>query len=202
MNAKEQLRSLTAIVLAAGLSSRLPGENKLLKHIDGRPLVAHALDPLRALDIQKPILVAGHDSGPLIELLRDHPVEIVINSTPEMGMASSISTGIAALPNGVDGFFIVLGDMPFIKPDDYKALTKVFSDKAGASICIPTFEGKRGHPVLFPMHFAKKLRSLEGDQGAKKLLKQYSRDIEEVPRPSDGVLRDFDSISDFDSLQY
>lgn len=109
-------------------------------------------------------------------------------------MASSISTGAANVPDEAIGLFIILGDMPYITCEDYESLASVFTP---TSICVPTFEGQTGHPVLFDITYRQTLMELTGDKGAKSIMKEHKNKVIEVPAPSNRILIDMDKQQDF-----
>ena len=89
----------------------------------------------------------------------------------QSGMASSIVAGVSALPAGVDGAFIVPGDMPFLTAAMIERLTEVFDEHGRTSIVYPaTSGGEQRNPVLWPRRFFGDLAALSGSQGAKQLL--------------------------------
>lgn len=190
------LSQFTAIILAAGTSSRLPGENKLLKSLRGKPLLTHTLETISSLKLMRPILVTGHDAEKIEPIAAEYPIKIVRNLNPQSGMASSIAVAAANIPDQAIGLFIILGDMPCIAPEDYESLASAFSP---ASICVPTFEGQRGHPVLFDITYRPSLMELTGDKGAKSVIKKNADKVQEVPVASNRILIDMDKQEDFAS---
>lgn len=192
------LNRFSAILLAAGSSKRLPNQNKLLKPLNGRPLLLHVIETVKRLGLTSPVIVTGHEAENIEAAVAGSGVKTVRNETPEQGMASSLRKGLSAIPQDAEGFFIVLGDMPFIEPEDYRLLAEAFVSASGDPICVPVFEGRRGHPVLFASTYIPALESLKGDVGARSLLREYSQAVIEVPCPSARILHDFDELSDFE----
>jgi molybdenum cofactor cytidylyltransferase len=195
------MSNLAAILLAAGLSRRMRGENKLLKPLAGRPLLSHALEALTAFDLAQLIVVVGREEQGVRPLLPAFAT-LLRNPSPEDGMGSSIATGAAALTPSLAGVFIVLGDMPSVARADYERLAAAFWEAASdAAVCVPLHRGRRGHPVLFgAAHFAA-LAGLHGDQGARRVLESAAANVVMVEDCSAGVLADFDTPESFAAHQ-
>ena len=172
-----------AIVLAAGLSRRM-GSNKLLALLDGKPLVAHVVDAGLAAGL--PVLVVlGNDPEAIRAALGDRAVDYVIASDHAQGMGRSIAAGIAAVD--WDAAIICLGDMPRISPDLLRLLA---ADATADAILIPTFEGRRGNPVLWGRNHFADLARLQGDRGGRVL---FDRPLRELPWRDAGIFADVDT---------
>jgi molybdenum cofactor cytidylyltransferase len=140
--------TIAAIVLAAGSSSRFGPDNKLLRSFGGAPLVAHAVAAVRAAGADPIVVVTGHDAGAVRRALAEHRVTFIHNSRYEHGMGSSIAAGARAIQSA-SAILIALGDMPEVSGEHARALADAFDPGEPESICLPVFEGRRGHPVLF-----------------------------------------------------
>jgi molybdenum cofactor cytidylyltransferase len=184
---------VAAIVMAAGRSSRMGGANKLLAEVGGLPMVDGVIDAALASRARPVIVVAGHDAARLRAAIGERPVTIVENPAFASGMASSLKAGIVALPIEIDGALICLGDMPRVGPQILDRLIAAFNPLEGRTICVPTWDGKRGNPVLWAKSFFPEMGSLAGDVGARHLIGLYSEQVVEVPMPDDGVLIDIDT---------
>ncbi len=196
MNAAAGLSEFGAIVLAAGFSRRMGGENKLLKPLDGRPLVAYALDTVAALGLGQVVAVAGDAAEAICALLP--PVAALIeNDEAADGMGRSIAKGAAAMRADLRGVFVVLGDMPFIEPGDFARLAGALRASGDEAICVPVRGGRRGHPVLFGRAHLPALARLSGDQGARMLFSAASARLVEVDGCSPGIVIDLDEPAAF-----
>lgn len=186
-----------AIILAAGQSRRM-GANKLVADLDGKPIIAHVADAIDAAGLPPPIVVLGHDANPVRQALRDRSAAFVLAEDHAEGMARSLAAGIAVVPSAWDAAIICLGDMPLIPP----LLLRRMADKASlTSIIIPTFEGRRGNPVLWGRGFFPELRKLEGDIGARRLFESEAGRIETFAWTDDSILRDVDTIAALDAIR-
>lgn len=183
------------MVLAAGFSRRLPGENKLLKAYRGRPLLANVLEAVANLGLGDVVVVTGDDREGVAVLAQGAGLRRVENADAASGMGSSIAAGARALREGLAGVFVVLGDMPEVTAEDYARLATAHEQRP-ARICVPVWDGRRGHPVLFGAGYLADLAALTGDVGARGILRKAA-DVVSVPAASAGVLVDLDTEADF-----
>lgn len=193
-------RALEAVVLAAGLGARFGGD-KLLAALDGAPLVAHALATAFAAPARRVFVTIGEDGRPraaieaaAARLGAAERLVLVTVGNPAAGMGASLAAGIAALPADATGAFVFLGDMPRIDPATPARLVPALTtpDMAVA----PTFEGRRGHPVLFGAGWFPALRTLRGDEGARALLESAGARLARVPLEDPGIHLDVDRPED------
>ena len=186
------------IVLAAGLSRRMGGPNKLLRCYQGRPLLAHALGAAEQIEFLDRIAVTGRDSVETEALAASFCFRCVFNPRFTEGLGTSIAAGARALSSDINGVFIALGDMPGIEREIYCALGAKFTQ---GSIVLPLHQGTRGHPVLFCASYVPELLALSGDEGARSLLRRHVLRVAEVEIANPGVVRDVDTREDFDCGQ-
>ncbi len=195
------LDGLGAVILAAGLSSRMGGEQKLAKSLDGKPLLRHCLDTVSALGLADVVAVTGHAREDVEAVIAESGIRCVFNADYAQGMGKSLAAGIANLNPDVAGAFIVLGDMPFVAAEDYRLLAQSFTGHGGDMICRPVCGGRAGHPVLFPRSLFEQLRGLTGDSGGAALIASQTARLRWVDIASPRVLADFDTREDFCSRQ-
>jgi molybdenum cofactor cytidylyltransferase len=189
-----------AVVLAAGLSSRLAPVNKLLMSLGDRPVIRHVVQTALDVGLDPATVVVGPDREALRAALQGLAVRIVGNDDYEEGLASSIRAGVAAIAADVDAAVFLLGDMPLIAPRHLGPLLAAFPAK-GRSICIPTYRTRRGNPVLWSAQYFPRLLELRGDQGARALFRQLADQIFEVEMPDDAVLVDIDTQAALDAVR-
>lgn len=184
--------TIAAVILAAGRSSRMGAENKLLADVGGRPMVARVAEAVLASQVRPVIVVLGHMADEVRAALAGLPVQFVTNTDYAQGLSTSLRRGLDALPDGVDGAVIALGDMPRVASGDIDRLIAAFNPIEGRAICVPTVAGKRGNPVLWARAFFPEMRQVAGDTGARQLIASYAEAVCEVPVSGDGVLVDID----------
>ena len=184
---------IAGLVLAAGQSRRMGKINKLLADVDDQPMVSHAARIVTESEAKPVIAVTGHQADKVAEALRSFDLTIVHNPRYAEGISSSLQRGVAALPKEVDGVIICLGDMPKIASTVIDKLIASFNPVEQRAICIPTWHGKRGNPVLLASRFFDEIHEISGDVGARGLLGAYPELICEVEMKSDAVLTDIDT---------
>jgi len=189
----EDNRSVAAIVLAAGRSTRMGGPNKLLAELDGRKLVRIATEQALASRATEVIVVTGHQAELVEQALQGLKVKFVRNPDFAGGLASSVKAGIAAVSANADGAVICLGDMPLIDSRLIDKLIEAFAPDRGNLIAVPVSDNRRGNPVLWSRRFFRELMTLDGDIGARHLIAKHSEAVAEVPVEGHGAFLDIDT---------
>lgn len=187
-----RLPKIGAVVLAAGLSSRM-GSNKLLVPIDGRPLLRHAVEAALSSAADPVVVVTGNDAPRTEAALAGLPVQMVNNPDFTSGLSTSLRCGINALPADCDGAVILLGDMPGVSPALIDTLIAAFDPGEARAVCVATRRGRRGNPVLWARRFFPEIAALEGDVGARHLIAAHGDLVCEVEAADDGPLTDIDT---------
>jgi len=184
---------IAVLVLAAGQSRRMGADNKLLAELGGKPMLRHAVEAALASQAGPVLAITGHEADAVASALADLDVTVHHNPAFAEGLSASLHTGIAALPDGCDGALVLLGDMPRITPGHLDRLIAAFNPLEGRAICVPTFRGKRGNPVLFAQSLFDEMRTLAGDVGARHLIGAHEDLVAEVPMDDDAIFVDVDT---------
>jgi molybdenum cofactor cytidylyltransferase len=168
------MADVAAILLAAGTSSRFReaggGATKLVAPLAGKPLVRYAAEAALASQARPLIVVTGHERGAVEQALEGVAAQFAHNSHYAEGLASSLKTGIAAVPSGAVGAIVLLGDMPAVTPALLDSLIEAFRARSAVMAVVPMREGRRGNPVLLSRALFPAIAALEGDEGARRLL--------------------------------
>jgi len=186
-------RNVAAIVLAAGRSTRMGGPNKLLAELNGKPLVRIVAEQALASQASPVIVVTGHQQMDVQHALAGLDVRFVHNGEFAAGLATSVRTGIAAIPPDADGAVVCLGDMPLIEARLIDRLIEAFRPDRGGLIAIPVNDGRRGNPVLWSRRFFGELMTLDGDIGARHLIGRHGEAVVEVPVSGQAAFLDIDT---------
>ena len=184
---------ITAIILAAGQSHRMGDENKLLMMIDDCPMIEHVAKTLNESCLNEIIVVTGFEAEQIKSALDSYDLRFVDNPDYEQGLSTSLVAGLRSVDEMTDAVIICLGDMPMVSSADITQLMNAFNPEEGREICMPTYQGKRGNPILWSRRFINEMLQLEGDVGAKHLLFKYDDVVHEVPIQDSGILLDFDT---------
>ena len=188
---------VSATILAAGQSSRMENGNKLLLPINGIPMISHVCNTVLKAALDPVVVVTGYDNELVTQAIPTAINEIIYNSHWQSGMASSIYSGISALPKSIDGNMIVLGDMPMLSKNTLDLLIDEFIVQHGDHIIYPIYEERQANPVIFPKKYFQEILSTTGDRGCKKILKQYPDDAVGVSIGFPEVVFDCDNEDDY-----
>jgi molybdenum cofactor cytidylyltransferase len=195
MEAEEQ-RRIGAVVLAAGESRRMGATNKLLAEVNGQPLVRIAAAAALASRADPVIVVTGFDREAVAAALKGLEVTLVHAPDFATGMSATLRRGLAALPGDVAGAVICLADMPGVGAAEIDRLIAAFASEEERAICVSSYHGKRGNPVLWSRRFFDEMAALSGAVGARPLLRRYAELVHEVAMESPAVVVDVDTPED------
>ncbi len=193
--------TVAAVVLAAGRSSRMAPQNKLLvPDRAGRPMVARVVDNLLSSAARPVIVVTGHRAEEVSAAIAGRPVQMVHAADYADGLSASLRAGIAAVPASASAALVCLGDMPLVTGRMIEQLIEAYDPDEGRSVVVPTCRGKIGNPVLWDRRFFPDIAGLVGDMGARALLERHSEYVAQVELGDDAVLRDFDTVESLATL--
>ena len=187
------------ILLAAGRGRRFDPQgrrNKLLQPLPDGTLVVDASARTLLAVLPHVIAVVPPEDGGVAARLRALGCEVTVCLDADSGMAASLVHAIRCSLHhstpSADAWLVALGDMPRVTPATLRALLDALA--AGAAIAAPTYDGRRGNPVAFSATHLPALLALQGDQGARGLLR--TADVTEVAVGDSGILRDIDTPAD------
>ncbi|NWF91276.1 MAG: molybdenum cofactor cytidylyltransferase [Syntrophaceae bacterium] len=190
------MSGVSAILLAAGESRRM-GVDKLSLPWGKKTIFEHCLDTLLRSKVREVIVVLKDRREGRRKDFKDRRVKVVINPEYRKGMSTSIRKGILAVDPRSHGILIALGDQPLLRTRTINALIDAFA-RRGKGIVVPSFRGKRGHPVIFHRDFERELRRLRGDVGGRSIIERYSEEVWTLPVKSEGVVKDIDTRKDYE----
>ncbi|MDO8787970.1 MAG: molybdopterin-binding/glycosyltransferase family 2 protein [Sulfuritalea sp.] len=185
-------RRVAALILAAGSSRRMGNGNKLLQEAGGVPLVRRVANAALASRCTSVLVVTGFAAEEVQTCLAGLEVNFAHNPEYETGMASSLRSGLAALPADVDAAVVLLADMPWIDGGHVDRLLAAF-DPEQPKIVAPVKDGRRGNPILWPRCFFAEMKAVEGDVGARDVLRRHAEQIECVAFDDDAIFADVDT---------
>lgn len=167
--------SLSAILLAAGPSSRL-GQPKQLVCFEGETLVRRAAKLLLATVSGSVVVVCGCESKSVSREVEDLPVKVVTNPDWKLGMGGSISFGARFVPQFSDGIMVAVCDQWLLQQQDMDRLLESWS-KATARIHAACWNEAAAHvsgpPVIFPGRLHGELKGLEKSRGARQIIDRH-----------------------------
>ncbi len=191
----KKTKSVCAIILAAGASTRMKTQKMLLPFY-GKTIVETVVD--KALKVaENVVVVLGSHKDEIAEKLAGRNISIVVNENYLLGMLSSVICGFQNLHKNVNAVLIFLGDQPLV-PCEAAEMVISNWEKTGKGIVIPTFSGKRGHPVLIETRFRNEIEKLDIEKGLRQLMEIRKNDILEVDCPFPEILRDIDTPEEYE----
>ena len=182
-----------AVILAGGQSKRMGTKNKLLVPINGKPMIALTAETIIASKASSVAAVTGFEHQKIQGAIKNSNIEFIHNRNFQNGISSSVVTAIKSAPEDCSAILIGLGDMPKITVSHINKLIDAYNPLEGRAICVPTWKGKRGNPVLWARRFFPEMLQLKGDFGAKELMGKYAELVVEVEMNDNGIVIDIDT---------
>lgn len=178
---------LAVAILAAGESRRM-GTPKALLPYGGKTFVEHLLEVTRHPRVGMARVVLGAGAQAIREQLHLAPEMIVVNPDWPKGQLSSIQSAIRSLPaGGTEGLILCPVDHPLVSAALVARLIEAY-DASGKLIILPTYRGRRGHPVIFRAALYPELLAAAPEVGARQVVWAHAADVAEVPTEEEGVV--------------
>ena len=193
---------IVAIVPAAGHSRRM-GQPKLLLKLGEKTVVARVVEALCTAGIGKVMVVVRPGDLPLAEEVRRTPAELVLPEIAPPDMRVSVEMALRSLgpaADAWDGWMLIPADHPTLEPQVIEELIAAW-DSDRSRIAVPSWQGRRGHPTLFPWETAVEVSQLPVDKGLNSLLRSRPERVLEVAASNDGVLIDLDTPEDWERIR-
>jgi len=188
-----------AMVLAAGQSVRMGKENKLFLKLGDLSVIQRVVATLQKSKVDGVMVVTGHQHDRVETELENYSVQLVYNPEYKRGLSTSLRTALSQLPTDVNGVLVCLGDMPAVTARQINRLIEAYDPVKEHSICVPTFEGKFGNPVLWDKRYFQEMMEVQGDVGAKHLIGDYQQFVVEVEMDV-SVIQDVDTPQEYAQL--
>lgn len=187
---------IVGLLLAGGQACRF-GSDKLMHPLPGgEPIAVRSLRSLIDSGVDHCLAVVPPGRAVLGQALQATGADLHVCYACSQGMGHTLACGVQATLQA-SGWLIALADMPFVKS---QTITRVGQRlRAGAAIAVPRYQSQRGHPVGFSERFAKALAALEGDRGAREVLRLNAACIDWVDVDDPGILLDVDTPADLEA---
>jgi molybdenum cofactor cytidylyltransferase len=193
------VRNVCAIILAAGESSRLRQPKQLLAY-KGESFLQRTINAAQGAHVSSVVLVLGSNAESILEQTETRGAHIIKNENWQTGMASSIVTGVNAIKNiqpVADAVILLVCDQPYV---DVSLLTELISKQhsTGKPIVACQYGNTLGVPALFHESFFNALADLQGDKGARKIIRQSADHVAVVSFPQGAT--DIDTLEMYENL--
>jgi len=174
--------------LDAGRASPAPAENET----HSKTFLCHLIEVTRHPQAGILRVVVGAHAAEIRAQAKLDADELVVNEEWRRGQLSSLQAAIRSLPEGTtEGMLVCLVDHPLISSQLVSTLVDTFG-RGTNKIVIPTYRGKRGHPVIFPSALYAELLGVREDTpeniGARAVVRAHAADVVEVPVNEEGVV--------------
>jgi molybdenum cofactor cytidylyltransferase len=191
---------LSIIVLAAGKSTRMHGNNKLLAEIEGTRMIRRVVQAALNSKADEVIVVLGWEEEKIRAALTELPCRIVVNRTYEEGQCSSVKVGLAEISPSTRAVLILPGDVAMVDAHLINMVIEKY-DLGGYMIVVAAHEGRSGHPILFDKQLFPEIgRINEETFGLKAIVKKHEGEVCLVETGSPNVLKDVDTPEDLKQL--
>jgi molybdenum cofactor cytidylyltransferase len=196
---------LSAVILAAGDSTRMGSPKAALLTPDGATFVGRLVTTLREAGVDDLVIVTGRHHDAVVEsIARDHQSttpRIVRNPDPSRGQLSSLLTGMEiVMTPQTDAMLMTLVDVPLVRVSTVTAVIDEWR-RTRAPIVRPAIGDRHGHPVIFDRVLFDELRRAPLDAGAKSVVRAHEHEIVNVPVDDEGCVRDVDTPSDYEEMR-
>ena len=188
---------ISAIVLAAGQSKRMGGDNKLIKKYNKKYLINHIIGTLIKSKVNKIIVVLGFQKIKVRKItVKNKKIIFIFNKNYKSGMAGSIKAGLKRISKRSIGFLIVQADMPLISKKIINSLCYAIKNN-NKEIVAPIYKRNMGNPIGFKSSMTKILNKTKGDSGAKKMINRNKKNLSLIKVNSKSIFKDFNTQGDF-----
>ncbi len=177
---------LAAVILSGGASSRM-GSPKALVSYQGHPFLEHLISVTNHPAIGVRRVVLGPDAEAITKGIALAPEEIVINHEWEKGQLSSVHAALRSLPPDTDGMLLCPVDHPLVSAALVGSLIDAFA-ATRAPVVVPSYWGRRGHPVIFSATVYDELLNAPLEQGARAVVWAHKGEVHEVSTAEEGCV--------------
>jgi molybdenum cofactor cytidylyltransferase len=195
-------KKIMGVILAAGNSTRMGKDNKLLKNVGDAPLIRNTAIEMLKSDLDSCSIVLGYQSDKVAAVIRDLNINLILNPMWEKGQASSLKAALNTLDTTYSDILIMLGDLPGIKSSHINKVIEehLLTNNRKSKITIPSFKGRKGNPVIWGRSFFQDLSNLEGDVGGRALFSEHPAAINIIEMDDPWVVTDTDTPEDFENF--
>ncbi len=193
----EVQRPVGAIVLAAGMSTRMGESKVLLPWGADKTIIEQIIHQLTAARLEHITVVTGHMAKEVKEKLKPLDIDVAYNRSYKSGeMLSSLKLGLRALPDYIACAMIILGDQPQIKSKVLYQILNTYAENT-EQIIVPSYKMRRGHPILIGRRYWGDILNLPRDSSLRAFMNLHADHIRYVNVDDDSILRDVDTPQDY-----
>jgi len=172
------------------------GSPKMLLPYRGTTIIETVIQNIVSSSVKKTLVVLGSDSVKILQVISEYPVIHCYNAAYKTGMLSSVKCGFAHLTDDYTAALVFPGDQPMIGAHDINIVVRAWHE-SGRGIVVPTFKGKRGHPLLIDRKYRKEIMALDESEGLRVLALNHPGDVKEIETDNPLILKDIDTAEDY-----
>ncbi|PRR77164.1 Purine catabolism protein PucB [Clostridium liquoris] len=188
---------ISAIVMASGFGRRMKKE-KLAMTIENIPMVERVVKEAKNSKVGEIILVYRNSN--VKSILNGYHIKTIYNNQAYLGQSQSIKLGVKGSNNKTEAYMFFVGDQPYLKCDTINKLIDEFN-KDKDHIVVPIYGENRGNPVIFPVKFKEDLLKLQGDIGARGIIKDNINSVKFINIRDEKQGRDIDDVESYCNLE-
>jgi molybdenum cofactor cytidylyltransferase len=174
--------------------------NKLTLEVDGVPLLRRTAQTLLGSSLRELVVVIGHEATTAQSLLEDLPLRLVENPHYSEGQMTSVYCGMRALTEPCEGVMVCLSDQPGLETADIDTLIRAFLEDCPRSVLVPTYEGRRGNPIVLAHRHREAILAGGRNLGCKRLIEKNPDLVWSFPMANDHCVVDLDTPEDYAAL--
>jgi molybdenum cofactor cytidylyltransferase len=199
---REGMKALrySAVVLAAGTSTRMAGRHKLLLPLGDETVIRRTVRAVLDAGPEEVVVVTGFNEHAVRAALDGLGARFETNPRYEAGQMTSVAAGVAALTAPRDAVMVCLGDMALLESSDYAALVQAYATRPRGSILVPQRDGMRGNPVLFAESLVSEAIAGNRNFACRKLIADYPEEVYPHDPGHDRCFVDLDTPEDYAQL--
>jgi len=183
------------LLLAAGMSQRMGDKNKLLLRHKNQAVIRHSAGFFRR-HFSQVFIVTGFEFDKLETACEGLDVKFIHNPDYENGLGSSFVIGLMQLSNLDAPLLTALADQIFLTSEDIKVIKTAYHNQALRKVIIPQYQGRRGHPVLFPPWTLSVMRAAKPPLTGRQFIDAYPQDCHFLVMPRPNCVVDIDTPAD------
>lgn len=175
--------------------------NKLGLDVAGEALVRRAARVLLASQVERVVVVLGHQAELVAPLLADLPVQQVVNPAYADGQMTSVHRGLEALDVVCDGMMVVLADQALLTAADIDELIDAFAGLGAGRVLVPMYRGRRGNPAIISYCHRDAILASGPKPGCRGFIDRHPELVTAVEMANDHVVVDLDTPRDYAELR-
>jgi molybdenum cofactor cytidylyltransferase len=186
---------VTAVILAAGQSRRM-GQPKMLLPWDGTTVLGKVIETFIAAGVGDLVVVTG-GAREQVEAVVGESARVVFNAEySSLEMLSSIQRGLGMIKPEAQAALICLGDQPQVEVGSVQAVLQEY-ESAGASLIVPSYQMKRGHPWLVGRELWNEILEMKPPETPREFLNRHAKEIKYINVDTSDILADLDTPEDY-----